>query len=100
MSTGLHNQRAAVDSGQWILYRYNPDLEESGKNPLTLDSKPPQIPVEEYMYMENRFRMLTASQPDEAHRLTELAQEDANARRKLYEYLAARPGTLQSPNGG
>jgi pyruvate-ferredoxin/flavodoxin oxidoreductase len=99
MSTGLHNQRAAVDSGQWILYRYNPDLEGDGKNPLVLDSKPPQLPVEEYMYMENRFRMLSAGKPEEAHRLAELAQQDSNTRRKLYEYLAARPANGDSVSG-
>ncbi|MDQ1265129.1 MAG: pyruvate-ferredoxin/flavodoxin oxidoreductase, partial [Bacteroidota bacterium] len=58
METPLKNQKAAVDSGQWLLYRYNPDNPKIGKNPLTLDSKQPKIPVAEYLNMEIRFRML------------------------------------------
>ena len=89
MSTALHNQKAAVDSGQWLLYRYNPDLADAGENPLVLDSRAPKMPVEQYMYMENRFRMLISSRPAEAKRLLEEAQQDVATRRKLYEYLAA-----------
>jgi pyruvate-ferredoxin/flavodoxin oxidoreductase len=58
MSNPLQNQKAAVDSGQWILYRYNPDKIRLGENPLTLDSKPRKTRIEEYMMMENRFKML------------------------------------------
>jgi len=90
MTTGMQNQKAAVDSGQWLLYRFNPDLARKGENPLKLDSHPPKIPVENYLNLENRFRMLTKSKPDEARRLFREAQEDVNRRRKMYEYLAAR----------
>lgn len=90
MTTGMQNQKAAVDSGQWLLYRFNPDLARNGENPLKLDSHPPKIPVENYLNLENRFRMLTKSKPEEAKRLFREAQEDVNRRRKLYEYLAAR----------
>ncbi|MBZ0299085.1 MAG: pyruvate:ferredoxin (flavodoxin) oxidoreductase, partial [Anaerolineae bacterium] len=51
MGTAMQNQKAAVESGQWLLYRYNPDLEKEGKNPLQLDSRPPKISVDRYMYM-------------------------------------------------
>jgi pyruvate-ferredoxin/flavodoxin oxidoreductase len=90
MTTAMQNQKAAVDAGQWLLYRYHPDRAAKGENPLQLDSQAPKIPLEKYMYMENRFKMLTKSQPEDAKRLLQEAQDDVNARWKLYEYLAAR----------
>jgi pyruvate-ferredoxin/flavodoxin oxidoreductase len=90
MTTAMHDQKAAVDTGQWLLYRYNPDLAKQGENPLVLDSHEPKQPVEQYLYMENRFKMLTKSRPEEAKRLLKEAQNDVNTRWKLYEYLAAR----------
>jgi len=90
MGTAMQNQKAAVDSGQWLLYRFNPDNALAGKNPLTLDSRAPKIPVERYMYMENRFKMLTLSEPERAKRLLEAAQEDVNNRWDYYQYLASR----------
>jgi pyruvate-ferredoxin/flavodoxin oxidoreductase len=90
MTTAMQNQRAAVDAGQWLLYRYHPDRTVKGENPLQLDSPAPKIPLEKYMYMENRFKMLTKSQPENAKRLLREAQDDVNARWRLYEYLAAR----------
>ncbi|RPJ41799.1 MAG: hypothetical protein EHM19_11095, partial [Candidatus Latescibacterota bacterium] len=91
MERGLDSQKAAVDSGQWLLYRYNPDLLLEGKNPLQLDSKAPKIPVAQYMQMENRFRMLAKSKPEDAKRFAAEAQKDAEARWSLYHYLAERP---------
>ena len=44
MTTAMQNQKAAVQSGQWLLYRYNPDLARAGQNPLHLDSAPPKLP--------------------------------------------------------
>ncbi len=90
MTTGMQNQKAAVDSGQWLLYRYHPDRPAHGENPLQLDSRSAKIPVEQYMYMENRFKMLTKSNPDEARRLLAAAQQDVQDRWHYYEYLAAR----------
>ena len=90
MTTAMRNQKAAVDSGQWILYRYNPERAKSGENPLRLDSRPPKMRVEDYLLMENRFKMLTKSRPEEAKRLFAEAQEDAEERWRFYEYLAAR----------
>lgn len=91
MATAMQNQKAAVDSRRWLLYRYNPDRIKQGENPLQLDSHAPKLPVEQYMYMENRFKMLSKSQPAAAKLLLEEAQQDVNARVGLYEYLAARP---------
>jgi pyruvate-ferredoxin/flavodoxin oxidoreductase len=90
MGLGMHNQKAAVESGQWLLYRYNPDKIARGENPMSLDSKPPKIPLEQYLYMENRFKMLTKIDPDTAKRLLKEAEGDAERRRSYYEYLASR----------
>ncbi len=57
---------------------------------MILDSRPPKIPLQDYLYMENRFKMLTKIKPDEATRLLKRAQEDVQTRWRLYEYMAAR----------
>jgi pyruvate-ferredoxin/flavodoxin oxidoreductase len=90
MQKGLQQQKAMVDSGRWLLYRYDPRRTENGENPLILDSRSPKISIEQAMYSENRFKMLTRSNPDEAKRLAKLAQTDADTRWQLYQALAAR----------
>jgi pyruvate-ferredoxin/flavodoxin oxidoreductase len=90
MTTGMQNQKAAVQSGQWVLYRYNPDRLKEGLNPLQLDSGAPKIKVEQYLNMENRFKMLTKSKPEDAKLLFAKSQVDAEVRWRLYESLAAR----------
>jgi pyruvate-ferredoxin/flavodoxin oxidoreductase len=90
MTTGMQDQKAAVQSGQWLLYRYNPDRAKQGLNPLQLDSSPPRLKLEQYLSMENRFKMLTKIKPEEARRLFALAQEDVERRWRFYESLAAR----------
>jgi pyruvate-ferredoxin/flavodoxin oxidoreductase len=88
MARGMVHQKAAVESGHWPLYRFNPVLAAEGKNPLKLDSKAPKIKIEDYTYMETRFKMLTKSKPEEAKRLLTLAQQDVMKRWKIYEHLA------------
>ncbi len=90
MQTAMNHQKAVVESGRWLLYRYNPALKAEGKNPLHLDTGAPKRPVSQSMYEENRFKMLTKSKPADAKRLLQEAQEDINARWQLYQYLAAR----------
>ncbi len=90
MRLGLDQQKKAVQSGYWPLYRYSPTAATEGKNPLTLDSKAPAIPLEKYIYNETRYRMLTQSDPAEAERLLKTAQEDVNKRWKQYEQMAAQ----------
>ncbi len=92
MSEPLKHQKAVVDSGAWILYRYNPDNVIEGKNPLTLDSRPRKMRIEEYMSMENRFKMLIKSKPELAKKYMDRAQTDAEERFKHFQYLAARGG--------
>ncbi len=91
MTTALRNHKAAVESGQWLLYRYNPERAERGENPLMLDSRPPKIPLKDYLHMENRFKMLELSAPETAATLFAEAQDDVNNRWAYYEYLANRP---------
>jgi len=86
---GLEQQKLAVQSGYWPLIRFNPDLDKVGKNPLQLDSKAPSIPLEEYIYNENRYKMLTRTMPEEAKKLLKEAQEGILKRWKLYEHLAS-----------
>ncbi|NTW84317.1 MAG: pyruvate:ferredoxin (flavodoxin) oxidoreductase [Chlorobiaceae bacterium] len=90
MSNALENQKAAVDSGHWILYRYNPERLKEGKNPLILDSKKPKIPIAQFLNMENRFRMLKKSHPALAEEYFKAIQKEVDARWAHYEYLAAR----------
>lgn len=90
MTTAMQNQKAAVQSGQWRLYRFNPDLAKKGEKSFFLESRGKSIPVEEYMAMENRFKMLTKSKPEIAKKLFKEAQENVDARVKLYEILAAQ----------
>jgi pyruvate-ferredoxin/flavodoxin oxidoreductase len=90
MTTGMSNQKAAVESGQWLLYRYHPDRAAAGENPLQLDSRTPTRRVQDFMLMETRFKMLTKSKPEDAKKLWAEAQHDVEARYRLYEYLAQR----------
>jgi pyruvate-ferredoxin/flavodoxin oxidoreductase len=92
MARGLDQQALAVKTGYWPLVRYNPDLRKEGKNPLQLDSKAPSIPLEDYIYNENRYRAVRARDPEMAARLLKEAQADVNRRWKLYEHWAAMPG--------
>jgi pyruvate-ferredoxin/flavodoxin oxidoreductase len=89
MAKGLDQQKLAVDSGHWPLFRYNPDNLLEGKNPLKLDSKEPKIKLQDYIYTETRYKMLTKSHPEEAKVLLKLAQEDVLKRWNLYEQMAS-----------
>jgi pyruvate-ferredoxin/flavodoxin oxidoreductase len=91
MEAPLQHQKALVDSGQWVLYRYNPDLEKEGKNPLTIDSQPKKVSVEEYMNLENRFKMLSKSHPEDAKKYYEQATRQAKERYSELLYIASRP---------
>ncbi|UCG63258.1 MAG: pyruvate:ferredoxin (flavodoxin) oxidoreductase [Candidatus Zixiibacteriota bacterium] len=88
MAHGMTSEDKAVKSGHWLLYRYNPELIDEGKNPLQLDCKAPSISFEEYAYSEIRFRTLKAQNPERAKMLLELGQRDCDRRWKLYSQLA------------
>lgn len=88
MNTAMSHQKEIVDSGRWLLYRYNPELKEAGKNPLLLDSHAPKKGIADSMYQENRFRMLKSSKPEDAKRLLKEYQQDIDDRWHTYEYLS------------
>ena len=88
MGAGMNEQKRAVASGRWPLYRFNPALKAQGKNPLIIDSTAPSLPVSEYMMGENRFRSLHKSNPEIAKRLTKLAEEEYKWRLSVYKQLA------------
>jgi pyruvate-ferredoxin/flavodoxin oxidoreductase len=88
MAKGMNQQKLASDTGYWPLYRYNPALRFEGKNPLQLDSKAPKLELKEYMYNENRFRMLLQSNPQTATRLLAEAQAGVETRWQKYEQMA------------
>ena len=88
MTRGLTEQKNAVASGYWPLYRYNPQLTDQGENPLTLDSKEPQIPFSDYAYNENRYRVLKKIDPKRADELMKFAQQNVTQRFKLYKQLS------------
>jgi pyruvate-ferredoxin/flavodoxin oxidoreductase len=87
---GAKQQKLAVESGQWLLYRYDPRRAERGENPLQLDSSAAKSKVQDFMLSENRFKMLTKSKPEEAKKLFALAQVDADRRFKFYQFMAQR----------
>ncbi|MBV8717010.1 MAG: pyruvate:ferredoxin (flavodoxin) oxidoreductase [Chloroflexi bacterium] len=80
---GLEQQKKAVLSGHWPLYRFDPRADH-----FTLDSRSPSLPLEEYLYAETRYRMLSQSRPEEAKRLLELAKHDVQQRFQRYGELA------------
>jgi pyruvate-ferredoxin/flavodoxin oxidoreductase len=86
---GLEQQRLAVQSGLWPLYRYNPALAREGKNPLTLDSKAPSIPLEDYAYNETRYKMLVKIDEARAEELMRRAKENVTRRWSFYQQMAA-----------
>jgi pyruvate-ferredoxin/flavodoxin oxidoreductase len=88
LKDGLRQQQLAVASGYWPLIRYNPALREAGRKPFVLDSPRPTIPLREYAYNENRYKILTKTNPEEAERLMQMAQETVNRRWQTYEHLS------------
>ena len=89
MSRGLDQQKLAVESGAWLLYRFDPRLEAQELNPLTLDCKAPTIPLKQYIYNETRYRVLQQTDAEHAADLLASAQEDVNHRWADYSRMAA-----------
>jgi pyruvate-ferredoxin/flavodoxin oxidoreductase len=92
LAKGIDQQKLAVACGHWPLYRYNPDLEAEGKNPLHIDSKAPSIPFAEYALNENRYRMLKMMNPEHADELMEMSQKDVV---KAWKFLEGRVKALE-----
>lgn len=83
---GPEQQRLAVDSGYWPLYRFDPRLTE--RNPLQLDAAEVKIPLQEYLKRENRFKLLEKNNPERAQKLFARAQDTVNRRIAFYQRLA------------
>ena len=88
MCQGIEAQKKAVACGHWPLYRYNPRLAETGRNPLQLDSKDPSISFGEFAATQNRFRVLKKVNPEAAESLIKRADEWTARRHSLYRKLA------------
>ncbi len=89
LAKGLEQQKLAVLSGHWPMYRYDPRLADEGKNPLIVESKEPSIPMSQYAYNETRYKMLTQMDEARAEDLMKKAQHDAKARWNLYHQMAS-----------
>ncbi len=89
MAKGLEQQKLAVQSGHWPMYRYDPRLAEQGQNPLLIESKEPSIPISQYAYNEARYKMLTQMDEVRAEELMRAAQKDAQSRWRLYQQMAS-----------
>lgn len=88
MAKGMQQQKLAVETGHWPLYRYNPQLAVEGQNPLKLDSKAPTRHFSEYAYNETRYKMLTKTMPERAKMLMEQAEKFAKKQYDHYSKLA------------
>jgi pyruvate-ferredoxin/flavodoxin oxidoreductase len=88
LASGFDQQKLAVDTGTWPLYRYDPARSETGENPFKLDSRRPKQPLYEYTDNEARFRMLKMKDPARAKELGKIAQTFVDERFELYERLA------------
>jgi len=89
MIHGLEQQKLAVQSGAWPVYRYDPRLAQQGQNPLHIECKEPTVPLAQYAYNETRYKMLIQLDEARAEKLMKEAQQDATARWHLYEQMAA-----------
>ena len=88
LAAGFEQQKRAVSTGAWPLYRYDPARGAAGENPLKLDSRPPKEPLYTYMDQEARFRMLKMKDPEHAKDLLRRAQKHVEERFSFYQRLA------------
>jgi pyruvate-ferredoxin/flavodoxin oxidoreductase len=88
MAKGLQQQKAAVDSGRVLLYRFNPDLAAQGKNPLIVEGKGPKGELKDALLTENRFRLLQKNNKAGFDALVDLAKRDVDRRWNFYKSLS------------
>jgi pyruvate-ferredoxin/flavodoxin oxidoreductase len=99
LAKSLQQQKLATLSGYWPLIRYNPALRAAGKKPFVLDSPRPSIPLKDYVYNEMRYKILTKTNPEDAARLLESAQELVELRWETYEYMSKQEPAKFQPVG-
>ena len=90
MGKSQYREKQAVDAGYWHLWRYDPRLEDEGKNPFQLDSKEPTESFQEFIQGEVRYSSLKRSFPETADQLYEEAEKAAKARYNTYKRLAGK----------
>jgi pyruvate-ferredoxin/flavodoxin oxidoreductase len=88
MGHSQDEEKLAVQSGYWPLYRYNPQLKAEGKNPFTLDSKEPDGSLDSFLKGEVRYASLKRVFPDEAERLQARLTEEVQERYQALKQLA------------
>jgi pyruvate-ferredoxin/flavodoxin oxidoreductase len=91
LQLGLEQQKLAVDSAYWPLFRYDPRLAAKGEVPLKLDSAAPKVELAKFMANETRFGILKHVAPDRADELAAQAQVNVRRHYALYQHLAATP---------
>ena len=99
MAHGADQQKLAVDSGVWPLFRFDPRRLASGEPPLVLDAPAPKARVAEYLGNENRFRALERLGPSVWRRAVEGAEQEARRRQAFYRHLAAFHEEAAAPKG-
>ncbi|MEO0794043.1 MAG: pyruvate:ferredoxin (flavodoxin) oxidoreductase [Verrucomicrobiota bacterium] len=98
MNFGLSQQKLAVDSGHWPLYRHDPRRLDNGDPALRLDSRSAKKSLREFVENEVRFRALVQADPERSKKLVNLAQDQASDQRRVYERIA-RNDRPQPDNG-
>ncbi len=88
MGKTQNQEKEAVDHGYWHLWRFDPRLEEAGKNPFKLDSKEPKKPFRDFLMGEIRYASLLKQFPEEAEKLFEISEKQAKARYNTYKRFA------------
>src|SRR5512142_3229839 len=99
MAYGIEQQKLAMESGAWPLYRFDPRRIAKGEAPLQLDSSPPKVPLSKYMQNENRFRVLEGLGPDRYRAILATAQQEAERRYSLYQQLSTVRASGATPEG-
>ena len=89
MGNSQLEEKRAVECGYWAMYRFNPMLKETGKNPFSLDSKEPTGDFREFIMGEVRYAALAKAFPEAAEALFEKTERDAKERLENYKKLAA-----------
>ena len=87
MRLSMTEERKAVESGYWPLYRFHPEKAKAGENPFSLDSKPPTIEFKDFILNENRFAGLKKVAPESAETLYDKAEAESKKRLRLYQKL-------------
>lgn len=96
---GLEQQKLAVDSGYWPLFRYDPRRAARGDAGLVLDSTPPKVDVAQFMANETRFGVLQHVAPARAAELAREAQSEVRRRYAFYQLLAGNGGERKPETG-